>query len=272
VRRRHLLWYGAEVGESPVGLPPANWPEHHTGRGELPEEWPTWREFWAESRRRAQRRRRIEPRRRAERALAHEPPLRQRELCRRFVHSAGIEILVVCTGNACRSPMAAALLARHLADRGVDAKVGSAGTRSWDIGATEDAVSVMSERGLDIAEHANRQLTPDLVDRADLVVGMTREHVAIATARCPDAAERAFLVGELARLGRAVGPRGADETVRDWLARVADTRPAERPLGRWDDEVGDPVGEPIGVYRDTVAVLDRHLSVIADLLAGRSLE
>jgi len=46
VRRRHLLWYGAELGESPLGLPPANWPEHHTGKGELPEAWPTWSDFW----------------------------------------------------------------------------------------------------------------------------------------------------------------------------------------------------------------------------------
>jgi ketosteroid isomerase-like protein len=46
VRREHLLWYGADVGESPLGLPPANWPEHHTGKGELPEAWETWRDFW----------------------------------------------------------------------------------------------------------------------------------------------------------------------------------------------------------------------------------
>jgi hypothetical protein len=46
VRRRHLLWYGAELGQSPLGLPPANWPERHTGKGELPETWTTWRDFW----------------------------------------------------------------------------------------------------------------------------------------------------------------------------------------------------------------------------------
>lgn len=45
-RRRHLLWYGREVGTSPLDLPPANWPEHHTGTGELPQEWPSWRTFW----------------------------------------------------------------------------------------------------------------------------------------------------------------------------------------------------------------------------------
>jgi len=47
VRRRHLLWYGAELGQSPLGLPPANWPEHHTGRGTLPESWESWQRFWS---------------------------------------------------------------------------------------------------------------------------------------------------------------------------------------------------------------------------------
>jgi ketosteroid isomerase-like protein len=40
-RRTHLLWYGREVGTSPLGLSPARWPEHATGWGE-PEAWPSW--------------------------------------------------------------------------------------------------------------------------------------------------------------------------------------------------------------------------------------
>jgi hypothetical protein len=46
VRREHLLWYGADVLQRPLGLPPAKWPENHTGKGTLPEAWPTWNEFW----------------------------------------------------------------------------------------------------------------------------------------------------------------------------------------------------------------------------------
>lgn len=46
VRRRHELWYGAEVGINPLTLPPANWPEHHDGMGTVPEIWETWRDFW----------------------------------------------------------------------------------------------------------------------------------------------------------------------------------------------------------------------------------
>jgi ketosteroid isomerase-like protein len=49
VRRIHLLWYGAEQPSSPLALPPANWPEHHAGRGTLPESWETWQRFWSTS-------------------------------------------------------------------------------------------------------------------------------------------------------------------------------------------------------------------------------
>lgn len=47
VRRVHLLWYGVEEPVDPMKLPPANWPEHHTGKGTLPESSDTWRAFWA---------------------------------------------------------------------------------------------------------------------------------------------------------------------------------------------------------------------------------
>jgi len=45
----HELWYGAEVGVNPLGLHAANWPDHHDGRGTLPERWDTWQRFVDES-------------------------------------------------------------------------------------------------------------------------------------------------------------------------------------------------------------------------------
>ena len=50
VRRRHELWYGAEVGVNPLTLPPANWPEHHDGIGTVPEVFTTWKAFWRDDR------------------------------------------------------------------------------------------------------------------------------------------------------------------------------------------------------------------------------
>ncbi len=49
VRRKHLLFYGTELGENPLGLEPAEWPNHHTGRGTLPEDWASWKAFWSRS-------------------------------------------------------------------------------------------------------------------------------------------------------------------------------------------------------------------------------
>jgi hypothetical protein len=49
VGREHLLWYGAELGENPLRLPPANWPQNHTGRGTLPESWESWQRFWGKN-------------------------------------------------------------------------------------------------------------------------------------------------------------------------------------------------------------------------------
>ena len=46
VRRIHELWYGEQAATNPLSQAPANWPEHHDGRGTVPESWPTWAPFW----------------------------------------------------------------------------------------------------------------------------------------------------------------------------------------------------------------------------------
>jgi len=162
--------------------------------------------------------------------------------------------------------MGEALLRAHLGTRGLAARVHSAGTLAWGGPATANAVLAMRELGHTIEGHLSRSLTDELVAAADLVLGMTREHVWRASRAAPDAITRTFVVGELVRLGRAVGARGRDESVREWAARVAATRP-EGPVGRVGDEIDDPVGEPIAVYRATAARLDGDLGAIAALLA-----
>ncbi len=165
--------------------------------------------------------------------------------------------------------MAEVLLRARLADRGVDARVSSAGTLAWGGPVTTNASLALdelgNELGMQLHRHLSRQLTAELIEPADLVVGMTRDHVWRATRLSADATDRSFLIGELARLGARVGARGSDESVRDWAARVAAERPSG-PIGRVGDEVADPVGEPIHVYRATAARLDRDACVIAELL------
>ena len=85
-------------------------------------------------------------------------------------------ILVVCVGNICRSPMAEALLRRELrgqhgitvASAGLGALVGHA--------ASEHSVELMAEAGIDISAHRARQIHPDMVRDADLVLVMEARH------------------------------------------------------------------------------------------------
>lgn len=90
----------------------------------------------------------------------------------------GFRVLFVCTGNTCRSPLAAAALAAELeAERG-RVEVGSAGTAAWDgQPASEGAIEVARADGIDLAEHRSRRVTPALLRASDLVLVMERGHL-----------------------------------------------------------------------------------------------
>jgi protein-tyrosine phosphatase len=184
------------------------------------------------------------------------------------------DILVVCTGNIARSAMAEAMLRARLAGRALEVRVRSAGLGGGGAGGggrpgspPTPVVDAMREYGLDLSAHASQPVTGALVADADLVLGMTREHVWGVLAHDPEATPRTFLMAELARLGPEVGPRRPAELPRAWVARVAARRPAGRAFGRADDAIADPLGEPTEVVRATAARLDAAAQTIAALLA-----
>jgi protein-tyrosine-phosphatase len=95
-------------------------------------------------------------------------------------------IVFVCTGNICRSPMAEGI-ARHLAGGG-DLEFASAGTHAIEgLAPAGFSVRATSEIGVDIGGHTAQPLTGELVDRAELICGLTSEHVALVAERYPGA-------------------------------------------------------------------------------------
>lgn len=89
-----------------------------------------------------------------------------------------LRLLFVCSGNLCRSPMAAGI-ARHLGqERGIDLEVKSCGTIARaGMEASENAVVACQEKGVDISDHRAQPLSRELVEWADQILVMEENHL-----------------------------------------------------------------------------------------------
>lgn len=95
-------------------------------------------------------------------------------------------VLFVCTGNTCRSPMAAAFASTI----GEGLEVDSAGLAPYDDAAQSDAVAVACENGCDLRGHQPKQLTRELLEWADVTFVMESRMVALVAEIDPDAVVR----------------------------------------------------------------------------------
>lgn len=108
---------------------------------------------------------------------------------RRSGGPARLQVLMVCSGNICRSPTAEAVLRHRLAAAGLDTAVAvdSAGTQDYHRGAPPDprAVACAAARGYDLRSLRARVLVAEDFGRFDLLLGMDRGHLAHLARRCP---------------------------------------------------------------------------------------
>ncbi len=153
---------------------------------------------------------------------------------------SSLMVLLVCTGNTCRSPMAEALMRQKLADRlgcGVDeledcgVLVSSAGIAAMSGGRpSPEAAQVMAARGIDITSHTSQPLTDRLVRYSDLIITMTRGHREAVLAQWPEAAARTAV------------------------------------LSAQSIDVADPIGGPLETYQACADQIDRELDAWIDRL------
>jgi protein-tyrosine phosphatase len=153
---------------------------------------------------------------------------------------ASYMIVLVCTGNTCRSPMAEILLKKRLADRlkctiaeledrGI--VVMSAGVSAAPGGrAAAEAIQAMRERGLDLSPHESQPLSDRVVRFADLILTMTRGH--------------------------------REAIVEHW----AEAEPRVQLVSRGRGDVSDPIGGPQEQYLRCAEQLDGLLAAWIDEL------
>lgn len=112
--------------------------------------------------------------------------------------SAPLEIVMVCTGNICRSPMAEGLLKQALPTRlQRRVRVSSAGTHAL-VGnpAESHACKVLAQWGIDISDHRARKINPQMIQQASLVLTMEREHQGLILINSPASGPKLSLLGE----------------------------------------------------------------------------
>jgi protein-tyrosine phosphatase len=184
-------------------------------------------------------------------------------------------ILVVCTGNVCRSPIAEGLLRNALERRfGPRAPlVSSAGTQGWEGSpAMPESIEAAREREIDISGHVARRLSVRMVLDADLILAMADEHREVIVGASPRLGPKTFTLKELVRLlGALEGPDPQDDP--DGLAgRVAAAETLRRSGfegNPHDEDVADPLGMPLESFRAIAWELDEWISKLVDGLFGR---
>jgi protein-tyrosine phosphatase len=160
-------------------------------------------------------------------------------------------VLFVCTGNLCRSPSAAWFLSERFSAVGPsDVIVESAGTTGTTSPVPRELQREGAVFGLELSAHVPRKLAPDMVEQADLIIGMERTHLRETVLANPPSFTKTFTLREIVRRGSANGERHPQQPLAEWIEQLGAGRRHLELLGASAaDDIPDPMGGTLEEFR-----------------------
>jgi len=182
-----------------------------------------------------------------------------------------MNILFVCTGNTCRSPMAEALLRKLAKDANLDIEVRSAGVAaSQGASISRNAVTALQDHQIDAAGASSTPLTGWEVEWADLILTMTSGHKQHVVQQFPGSIEHTYTLKEYVEMDEQVIADliTLEERIADWQMKHALGEPIpdsdraaiialQQRIPSFD--ISDPYGGSLGEYRHCLAEIHSAL-------------
>jgi protein-tyrosine phosphatase len=183
-----------------------------------------------------------------------------------------VTVVVVCTANIARSPLAEAMLRTHVGEDQITWSSAGTHAREGSI-AADGSVALARARGLDLGEHRSRVVTPRMVQDADLMVTMSERQRGVCATMVGGAGARCFTFRELVRLtngldhdDHADAPADAADRLSWLVGRAHLARPAAVPATAPED-VADPYGRDWDRWLTMGQDLDELVDALRELTA-----